>query len=79
LGGTGNFAVSGDGKSILVLQASNLGIIKPAPEQKIEKPLRIAGMEMTVNPREEWDQLLTIPGAVTVISFMIPASAGRLE
>jgi tricorn protease len=57
MGGTGNFAVSGDGKSILVLQGTNLGIIKPAPDQKIEKTLRTTGMEMTVNPREEWDQL----------------------
>ncbi|HEY6504740.1 MAG TPA: PDZ domain-containing protein, partial [Chitinophagaceae bacterium] len=57
LGGTGNFAVSGDGKSILVLQGGNLGIIKPAPDQRIEKPLRTSGMEMKLNPREEWDQL----------------------
>ena len=57
MGGTGNFGVSGDGKSILVLQGTNLGIIKPAPDQKIDKTLRTTAMEMTVNPREEWDQL----------------------
>lgn len=57
MGGTGSFGVSGDGKSILVLQGTNLGIIKPAPDQKIDKALRTTAMEMTVNPREEWDQL----------------------
>jgi tricorn protease len=57
MAGTGNFAVSGDGKSVLVLQGTNLGIIKPAPDQKIDKTLRTTGMEMTLNPREEWDEL----------------------
>ncbi len=56
---TGNYAVSADGKSLLVLQRGSLGIIRPAPEQKIDKPLRTSAMEMTVTPREEWDQLFS--------------------
>jgi tricorn protease len=59
LAGTNDFAVSGDGKSILVLQGNNLGIIKPSPEQRIEKPLRTSAMEMNLDPREEWNQLFT--------------------
>jgi tricorn protease len=51
------YAVSKDGKSILVMQGSSLGIIKPAPDQKMEKPLRTSSMEMTLNPKEEWNQL----------------------
>jgi tricorn protease len=51
------YAVSKDGKSILVMQGNSLGIIKPAPDQKIEKPLRSSAMEMTLNPKEEWKQL----------------------
>jgi tricorn protease len=51
------FIVSKDGKSIVARQGSSLGIIKPAPEQKIEKPINTAGMEMTVNPKEEWNQI----------------------
>lgn len=55
--GTGAFMVSQDGKSVLVMQNANLGIIRPAPEQRIEKPLRTTAMEMTINPREEWNQI----------------------
>jgi tricorn protease len=51
------FRVSHDGKSILIAQGNNFGIIKPNPDQKIEKPLNTAGMEMILNPREEWNQL----------------------
>ena len=43
MGGTGNFGISGDGKSILVLQGTNLGIIKPAPDQKIDKAIAYNG------------------------------------
>ena len=52
-----SYAVSKDGKSVLVMQGNNLGIIKPAPDQKIEKPLRTSAMEMTLIPKEEWNQL----------------------
>lgn len=51
------FAVSKDGKSVLVMQGSTVGIIKPAADQKIEKPLNVATLEMTLNPKEEWNEL----------------------
>jgi tricorn protease len=52
------WALTADGKSILVFQGgSSLGIIKPNPDQKIEKALNTGAMEMTVNPREEWNEL----------------------
>ncbi len=57
ISGVGNFVISNDNKSILVMQGGNLGIIKPAPDQRIEKMLRTTAMEMTLNPREEWNQL----------------------
>jgi tricorn protease len=40
-----------------VMQGNSLGIIKPAPDQRIEKPLRTSAMEMTLNPKEEWNEL----------------------
>ena len=52
------FAVSKDGKSILVMQGNSLGIIKPMPDQRIEKPLRTSAMEMTLNPKEEWNRTI---------------------
>ena len=57
MGGVNDFAVSGDSKSILVRQGPNLGIIRPAPDQRMEKPLRTGAMEMTLNPKEEWNQI----------------------
>ncbi len=57
LGGSANFSISPDGKSILVMQGNNLGIIKPSADQKIEKPLRTSSMEVMLNPREEWNQI----------------------
>lgn len=51
------FVLSADGKSILVRQGPMMGIIKPAPEQRIEKPLRTSALEMTLQPKEEWNQL----------------------
>lgn len=52
-----NYAVSGDGKSILVRQSQGFGIVRPSPEQRIEKVLPTADMEMVLNPREEWKQI----------------------
>lgn len=51
------FVVTPNGKSILVFQSGNLGIIAPQPEQKIDKPLRTSAMEMMLDPREEWSQI----------------------
>ncbi len=51
------YKVSADGKSVVIRQGSTLAIIKPAPDQKIEKPLNTAAMEMTLNPKDEWNQI----------------------
>ncbi|HZI52716.1 MAG TPA: PDZ domain-containing protein, partial [Chitinophagaceae bacterium] len=57
IGNANGWTMTADGKSILIYQGNSLGIIKPNPDQKIEKSLNTAAMEMTVNPREEWSQL----------------------
>ncbi len=46
-----------DGKSLLVRSKDKYGIIKPEPEQKIEKPIPIDGLVMDLVPREEWRQI----------------------
>jgi tricorn protease len=51
------YTVSKDGKSVLVLSGTSLGIVKPAPDQRIEKPLRTSAMEMVLDPRAEWNQI----------------------
>ncbi|MGE0434463.1 MAG: PDZ domain-containing protein, partial [Planctomycetota bacterium] len=51
-----DFEVSGNGKKLLVRRGSTFSIIDPAPKQAF-KALGTAGLEMTVDPREEWRQL----------------------
>jgi len=46
-----------DGKSLLVFSQGKYGIIKPAPNQKIEKPIPSTGLMMDLVPREEWRQI----------------------
>lgn len=57
LSGTRRFWLSADGKKLLVNQGQRFGIIDVKPNQKIEKPLPVAELEMTVDPRAEWRQL----------------------
>ena len=57
IGNASGFAVSKDGKSMLVADNAGLGVVKINPEQKIEKRLPTNEMEMILNPREEWTQI----------------------
>ncbi len=49
--------LTADGKSLLVRSRGKFGIIKPAPGQKIEKPIPTDGLVMNLVPREEWEQI----------------------
>ena len=51
------FAIAKDAKSLLVRQPAGFGIVKMNPEQRIEKVLPTADMEMVLNPKEEWRQI----------------------
>jgi tricorn protease len=51
------YVLSHDGKKILVRRGNTLAIIKPDENQKFEKPLRVAEMQMMVDPAAEWKQL----------------------
>jgi len=53
------FLISADGKKMLVVSDSRFAIVEPKANQKMEKPLPTAEMEMTVDPRAEWRQLFT--------------------
>ncbi len=59
LGGAGGFDISGDGKKILAGSAAGFGIVDAKPGQSIGKPLPMRGYRKTIDPREEWDELLT--------------------
>lgn len=49
--------LSADGKKLLVRKDDKYAIIDAAPKQKFEKPLSLAAMTTTVQPREEWRQI----------------------
>ena len=51
------YAVSADGKKMLVVKGGQSGIIDVAKDQSIEDPLSLTEMQMTINPREEWKQI----------------------
>lgn len=55
--GANGYSITADGKNILTRNAQGFGIIKPMPDQKLDKMLRTAEMEMVLQPREEWKQL----------------------
>jgi len=53
------FEVSADGKKILVRKDNGFYIVKVEENQKADKKLRTDEMQLLVNPREEWKQILT--------------------
>jgi tricorn protease len=57
LGDADGFAVSADGKKLLVVSGDTVAIVDVAPKQKMEKTLATSSMETLVNPSEEWRQI----------------------
>ncbi len=53
----GSYDVSADGKKVLVVQHGKFGVIKLAPEQKLDATLPVNEMEATIDPMEEWTQI----------------------
>ncbi|MCP3933178.1 MAG: Tricorn protease like protein [Bacteroidetes bacterium] len=51
------YSVTADGKTLLVSSKGKYGIVKPQPNQKIEKPIPTDGLVMNLVPREEWTQI----------------------
>lgn len=51
------YLLSEDGKKIMVRRLNGFAIIKPDENQKFEKPLRLAEMQLVVEPMQEWKQI----------------------
>jgi len=51
------YTLSADGKKMLVSRSGAYAVIKPEENQKFEKPLRLAEMELMVDPVKEWRQI----------------------
>lgn len=60
ISGVRGYEISADGKKMLVIKGrSAAGIVNVAPDQKLEDMIPLAQMSMTVDPREEWEQIFT--------------------
>ncbi|HSR70715.1 MAG TPA: PDZ domain-containing protein [Acidobacteriota bacterium] len=55
--GVAGFAVSADGKAIMVQQGPRRAILKAAPKQKLQDALKLDAMTATIDPRAEWRQI----------------------
>jgi tricorn protease len=54
----GAFAISSDGKKLLVSKGDEtMAIVNAAADQKMDKPISKAGMKSTIDPRSEWRQM----------------------
>ena len=51
------FEVSADGKKVLVAKSESFSIVDVAENQKLDKKLPTAQLEMTVDPKAEWKQV----------------------
>ncbi|TKK67267.1 peptidase S41 [Ilyomonas limi] len=55
--GVGRYIMAANGEKVLVQSRGNVAVLKIAENQKMDKLLRMNEMEMTVNPKEEWQQI----------------------
>ncbi len=55
--GVDDYLISANQQKLLVTRGTNFAIMKPDENQKFEKPLRIGEMQMTVDPKQEWQQI----------------------
>ncbi len=52
-----SFKVAAGGEKVLVVKKKDFAIVEPKPDQKMEKKLDLAELEMTVDPPAEWRQI----------------------
>jgi tricorn protease len=57
--GTGSYAISSDGKKLLVRSGDSYAIVDASAGQKLDKKVPLSGMRKIVDPREEWRQMFT--------------------
>jgi tricorn protease len=57
--GAGQFAITPDGKKLLVYRQDEGYIVSASAGQKLDDEIPTKGMQTTINPREEWKQVFT--------------------
>jgi tricorn protease len=56
--GAGNFGITADGKKLFVFSRGDVYVIAAAKGQKLDKKVSTDNMTVSIQPREEWKQLL---------------------
>lgn len=51
------YKLSGDRKKLLVRKSNQMAVVDIAADQKLEDPIALGDMEMTIVPMEEWNQI----------------------
>jgi len=57
LDGLGDFRLSADGKKLVVRRETNLAVVDPVPDQKVDKQIKLEGMTVEIDPRAEGRQI----------------------
>jgi tricorn protease len=55
--GVGGFAITADGKKLLVVRGEDAFVVSAAAGQKLEDQISTNGMDVMIDPREEWKQV----------------------
>jgi len=76
LAGTNGFAMSADGKKLLVFKGREMAVVDAAPDQKFEKKVPTAQMRGQIDPRTEWNQILTDVGRLHRDFFYVASMHG---
>ncbi|MCB0634153.1 MAG: PD40 domain-containing protein, partial [Lewinella sp.] len=53
------YQLSADGKKLMIRQGENVGVIELGADKKLDKTVALNKMEMTVDPKAEWEQIFT--------------------
>ena len=70
------FVLSADGKKLLVWKDRRIAVINVAERQDLSKTLRTSELSMTLNPRQEWEQIYMDAWRIFRDYFYDPAMHG---
>ncbi len=57
ISGISGYMLAANGKNILVVKGKQAAVITAEENQKMDKPIDLDNIQMTVNPKEEWAQI----------------------
>ena len=55
--GVFSYALSADGKKLLLRKGDTFAVVDAAADQKLDKPVSLADLQATIDPRTEWAQM----------------------